>query len=253
MAPSSWVKPTPAVSSASLSSPFASRSRIARMDARPAVDSVGSLMPSRSVAHSGCPRVAQMSGWLNAPSTSSQPRSRVGHPNACATGRRTASTTGDDAMLGESCGRMFAVSRRLAATSTHRLESGAHTSGRGPSRPGSQPGPSAAATSLERLSVTVAATHRPSTDGASSVHCRASPLRTGNCVAEDAMVTVTGWPVHPCGAVLPDLITPSVTRLATPTRPTTAIDAGTTHRRRRGSARCVATSAPEVFLAIAAS
>ena len=105
MLPTSWVKPTPAVSSGLLSLP----SRIA-VEQRPWTRARRWRRSDRSCPCAGPrtrggPSPATGAAGLKTPSTSSQPRSRCGQPSACATGRRSASTTCDDAMLGASVGR----------------------------------------------------------------------------------------------------------------------------------------------------
>jgi hypothetical protein len=134
-------------------------------------------------------------------------------------GLRSASTTCEVAMLVELCGNIAPASGRLAATSTHRLESGTQTSGRGPSRAGSHDGPSAAATSLEPLSTTVAPTHAPFTCGCVSVHVRARSPSAVKWVADAAMV-MDETPFAHVAAVGRDRTIATETIAPTTTRPT---------------------------------
>src|SRR6266545_4236014 len=150
-APSTLVSATPPLISASLRFPSPLRSRNVRMEAAPAVDRVGSGSPNRRAADSRWPTPCGVRPETTAPATSSQLRGRAGQPNALATWRRTASTTGDEARLSGSDGSMAAVFGWLDATASHIADSGTQTSARGSTVDCSQVEPSSATTTLGSL------------------------------------------------------------------------------------------------------
>jgi hypothetical protein len=188
---------------------------------------------------------------MNEPTASSNPSTRCGQPNACASGRRSAITSGELAILGGVVGNSEAASGRLAVNRSHNVESDAHTSGRAPSRPSSHAGPRAAATSCEALSTTRADTHFPSTAGRLSVHRRARSSSAGN-VAAAAMVIVVGAPEQPEPTPLPVRRSRFTANPAPTRRSTTANAAGATHRRppNHRPPRCDGTSARDLIGAI---
>ena len=162
-------------------------------DTIPAVERAGSDMPNRSVPHSGWPRRAH-----DASARSVRPIFRSGQPRACAIGRCTASTTGEVARLGGTpVGSMARASGRAAATNSQAMESGAHTSGRGPSRASFQDLPSWAATAYGAAGRTCTSTQCPATVRPPALNVSARSFNTVKWSVAAATVSRTGAPVQP--------------------------------------------------------
>ncbi len=123
-----------------------------------------------------------------------------GQPSDSAIGRGIAMTTGDRAMLGCRVGNIEYASGRACATRIQVEESGAHTSGRGPSRLGSQVGLSVPATSPDLVEATETAAQEPPISGFFWVHCWASDDRILAWSGSATTLNVVGAPLQPCWA-----------------------------------------------------
>src|SRR5438067_1759296 len=211
-------------SCSSVTVPAAAGSIVVSTEASTAVEAAGSVRPIRNAVGCCWPPVAAAA---KAPNTSVEVNGCAGQPSASATGRRTARTTGDEAMLDGRWASIRAASGRMVATSSHRLESGTHTAGNGPSRVVSQPAPSAAASWLGCLGITVTTPQRPP-EACTAFHRSAAAFSTLRWPGDTASTVGRGLPAQAVAAGLLDFryrwMTPgsTVTAVATATTVTTA-------------------------------
>src|SRR5690349_3280158 len=171
----------------------------------PAVERAGSVMPQTNGPQPAFGLV--ISDWPEAPFVDVEPqlapdsatRSRQlgwtsGQPSARPIGSGMATTSGERATGGACAGSSPAPSGRSCATRSQAVDSGDHTSGRGPSWRGSHAGPSASAACEESLRSTLTWTHRPFTFGCPDCHLAAALASTSPWSGEATTVRLTGEP-----------------------------------------------------------